>query len=305
MSIESQKNLLKLIEKSKKHLQEDETRKSESLRLFREWLNRHPYIKRCRNDDNFLLQFLRTRKYSISDAFNTFEKHFLLREKRPEWFDASPRKIERIKDLARVGFHYVLSDLERNGEATYVVNTERFNLEKYGPDDAFGSAYLTAGIGFESEITQHLGVFYVLDYSATDKNYFAMGTPKVLYDWATSLDAMPGKYKKIFVIGLSPIYYTILNIVKMALTDKMRNRLYFLKDPKDLSKHISPMILPKKFGGIKTESEMIENYLQRVDKFADKLRESNDYEIDVIGLTDFKQKKINNSFSSFRKLEVD
>ena len=75
----------KFILKARKELREDENRKKQALEHFREWIKKHPYIKQIRqgkkkakrvifykprkfifSDDIFLLQFLRTKKYSRS-----------------------------------------------------------------------------------------------------------------------------------------------------------------------------------------------------------------------------------------------
>uniref|UniRef100_A0A1B0DFV4 CRAL/TRIO N-terminal domain-containing protein n=1 Tax=Phlebotomus papatasi TaxID=29031 RepID=A0A1B0DFV4_PHLPP len=47
---------------------EDENLKSQALDQFREWIAKHPKIKKCRTDDAFLLRFLRTKKFSVPRA---------------------------------------------------------------------------------------------------------------------------------------------------------------------------------------------------------------------------------------------
>jgi hypothetical protein len=50
---------------AKDELREDENTRNQSLAQFREWIAKHPHIKRCRTDAAFLLRFLRVKKYSV------------------------------------------------------------------------------------------------------------------------------------------------------------------------------------------------------------------------------------------------
>uniref|UniRef100_A0A182PXA7 CRAL/TRIO N-terminal domain-containing protein n=1 Tax=Anopheles epiroticus TaxID=199890 RepID=A0A182PXA7_9DIPT len=50
---------------AKEELREDDEIREQSLTQMREWIAKHPYIRKCRTDSSFLLRFLRFRKYSV------------------------------------------------------------------------------------------------------------------------------------------------------------------------------------------------------------------------------------------------
>ena len=47
-------------------LREDDNVRNPALKQMREWIAKHPHIKRCRTDASFLLRFLRPKKKTIT-----------------------------------------------------------------------------------------------------------------------------------------------------------------------------------------------------------------------------------------------
>lgn len=96
-------------------LREDEATREQALEQFRDWILKHPTIKRCRTDPLFLLKFLRTKKFSVPMAQDMLERYLTVRQLYPEWFqklDINDPDIEAIIDS---GYIVPLPQKDENG----------------------------------------------------------------------------------------------------------------------------------------------------------------------------------------------
>lgn len=78
-----------LQEKAFKELNEDPSRIEKDIEVFREWINKSPYIK-GRTDDQFLLTFLRGCKFSIEKAKQKYDLFYTLKTHMPIFKNRDP-----------------------------------------------------------------------------------------------------------------------------------------------------------------------------------------------------------------------
>lgn len=97
-----------------KALRENETLRQQSLDQMREWIAKDPYIKHCRTDSNFLLRFLRTKKYNVPVACALLQKFLINREMYPKWFKNLDLNDPLLIKLLLDGFFLPLP--EKDGE---------------------------------------------------------------------------------------------------------------------------------------------------------------------------------------------
>jgi len=74
----------KILQIARQELREDEAIREQSLQNFYTWINKNADIKNIRCDDNFLLRFLRVKKFSLPMAQQTLLKYLNLRKTFPE-----------------------------------------------------------------------------------------------------------------------------------------------------------------------------------------------------------------------------
>jgi hypothetical protein len=254
-------------------------------------------------DDNFLLMFLRTRKYSFDVTAKSFENHFLLRKKHPEWFDVNPSSIEVLKSLVRCGYIYLLKDRDSLGQAVFLLNGAKFDTAKYNGDISFHVTYSTPLVGIEDEVTQLTGFTYILNYTNATMSLFSLYSIPDIIDWIKSAGSMPGRFKKFIIIGLPPFTNALFNVVKMAMSEKQRDRLFILNNYDELCQHVDPSILPDTVGGKQSEEKIIESFIQAIDDNIEKLKSSNDFKIDETKAV--LQNDVDVTVGSFRKLDID
>jgi hypothetical protein len=247
--------------------------------------------------------FLRTRKYSFDATSKSFENHFILRKKHPRWFDTDPSATDIFKSLVRCGFVYVLKDRDSLGHTVFCENAAKLDTEKFNSDISFHACYNTALVALEDEAAQIIGLTYILNYSNTTMSMFSLFSVTDVIDWVKSTGALPGRFKKFIVIGLPTFANALLNLVKMTMTEKQRDRLLFLDTYDELCQHIDPAILPDTLGGTQSEEKIIQHFIESIDENLDKLRLSNDFEIDETKAA--LQNDVNEAVGSFRKLDID
>ncbi|GFS65887.1 alpha-tocopherol transfer protein-like [Trichonephila inaurata madagascariensis] len=91
----------KFIRKAKEELGETDEKRRSSLEQFRKRILGDKKLK-CPTDDEFLIQFLRARKYDVDKTMGLLHNYFDLLISYPDFFDNMDK--EKIYKLARSGF---------------------------------------------------------------------------------------------------------------------------------------------------------------------------------------------------------
>lgn len=84
--IETDELMQKALSVAHKELREEKSVRENALRHLKEWLSKNPDVENVRSDDNFLLRFLRTKKFSIPMAEQMILKYLNLRQTMPNYF---------------------------------------------------------------------------------------------------------------------------------------------------------------------------------------------------------------------------
>jgi len=84
---------------AKKELGETEINRVQSLDQIRDWIRKTDYIKDCRLDANFLLRFLRQKKFNVPMAQETLTRYISMRQEYPGWFHDTSMHDPAVMDL--------------------------------------------------------------------------------------------------------------------------------------------------------------------------------------------------------------
>jgi hypothetical protein len=88
---------------AKKELREDEKIRDQALEEIRQWIKKTCYIKNCRLDSNFLLRFLRHKKYHVPMAQETLVRYITMRQENAHWFHNTSMYDPLVLDLINRG----------------------------------------------------------------------------------------------------------------------------------------------------------------------------------------------------------
>ncbi len=89
----------------------------------------------------------------------------------------------------------------------------------------------------------------------------------------------------------------------MAVSEKMRNRIFLVKDNEELATIVDKSILTDYLGGEESEKDVFDDFVKLIESNVDVIKKTNDFEID------FEKAKacrnIEESVGSFRTLQID
>ncbi|KAG5671395.1 hypothetical protein PVAND_001593 [Polypedilum vanderplanki] len=270
------------IEKARVELGENENLKIQCLSELRIWLANHPFIKNCRKDDNFLLQFLRIRKFNVDNACKSFENFFIFRRKFSKWLILNDDDMERVWQLFDRGYAFPLISRDNDGKRIIFIQVRKFDTNIFNSHDAVRLLSLIVATLIEEEETQIAGISSISDYTDVSSHYFSLFSIKDIKDFATcAKNATIGREKENYFVNL-PIFASFLfEVGKRALNEKLRSRLILTKNMEELTKnHIDVSILPQEYGGEVSEKEMLNDFKQLYEKRKSSLEATANYDID-------------------------
>lgn len=226
-------------------LREDDTRKHQALEQFREWIAKQGHIKNCRTgncrwlkiiesskyfivsypvlDDNFLLRFLRAKKYSNANAFKMLETFLIRSQMFPQWFKhVSIFDDERINELYSSGFIFPLPERDLNGARVIFVQASKLNPAKFAFTDILKILNFVIFTLFEEEETQIAGFVYILDQKGISMDYILLFS---LFDVKNYLEcvqsAIPARQKRAIWLNLPGFAIKLAELMKALVSARI------------------------------------------------------------------------------------
>lgn len=307
-------------------LREDELRKSQSLQHFREWIAKQSHIKNCRtglfdvlepehfwwdvvklyvsiSDENFLLRFLRVKKYSNADAVKMLEKLLVSCETHPEWFrHLTLDDDDRMRELFESGFIFPLKDRDENGCRVIMLQARKLDTKRFTFTDVLKAINFVIFTLLEEPETQIAGFVYVIDHKDISMDYVGIFSLTEMRDYLKCIqNAIPCRQKQAYFVHLPGFAVKLTDFAKGFVSSKLKERAFFYKDFDKLFGHLDPKILPKEFGGTIPVKEMMDHFIQIARGFDKNLRRSDEQSID---LSFIKSNDIE-TIGSFKRLEID
>lgn len=239
----------------------------------------------------------------MDDVFQTIEKMYLIRKRYPKFFKTD---IDESMKMFDSGFCYPLSGRDAEGRKVVLVQFRKWNTESYTVYDATRLLSYVVMVSLEEEETQIGGFIFIMDYANTTlKHIFS---PTDLIDFLSFLKhCSTCRQKGNYILNLPPFANLLIEIVMTVLSEKLKKRLFLLKNGDDIKNHIDQSMLPKEYGGNQSEDDMKKEFLAMCNKHHINLRKIFDYEVD---LSKVPHEKIwssgeDETVGSFRKLEID
>ncbi|CAL1283524.1 unnamed protein product [Larinioides sclopetarius] len=201
-------------------------------------------------DDEFLIRFLRARKYDVDRAFTTLRNYYTFRSEYSGVItDLTPRDLKRVLELEHV---FVSPKRAPEGEGLLFVFIGSLDFNVVTLDEIFAAGIIGAEVGMETEATQVCGCHIILDmHGMSWRKFKHFVKPSFLRCFATCIqDVLPIRIKAIHAVN-QPVYFNIaFNTIKPFLSEKITNRVHLHGDDfKSLHEHIPPEALPEKLDG--------------------------------------------------------
>lgn len=307
--------------KAKAELREDELRKSQALEQFRDWIAKQGHIRSCRTgsmrinsytcaefliicilDDDFLLRFLRVKKYSNADAFRMLEKFLLCCRTHPVWFHNLTFDDQRMRELFESGYIFPLTERDGNGCRVIMIQANKLDLKKFTFSDVLKIINLVIFTLLEEPETQIAGFVYVIDHKDISFDYVSLFSLTDMHNYLKCIQsAIPCRQKLGIFVNLPSYAVRLTDFGKALVSNKLKERALFYKDIEKIYEHVAVSILPKEYGGLTPIAEMMATFRTVAEARKDRLRQIDEQQIDIEGV---KERKVD-TIDSFRKLEID
>ncbi|GBM86772.1 Alpha-tocopherol transfer protein-like [Araneus ventricosus] len=179
---------------------------------------------KCRTDDEFLLQFLRARKFNVKNAFARLQTLYQVMSKTfaDVYADIDD---ERAKKAFGSGFGSHLPFRDREGAAVVLMRMSSWKVEDIDVCSIMNCSAALHLSAADYPATQVCGLHLLADVKGTTLKHMRCLSPRFLYLVSKALrDTLPVRFKGIHLINASAIFRYIWSIVNIFLSEKIRKR---------------------------------------------------------------------------------
>ncbi|XP_026462070.1 clavesin-2 isoform X2 [Ctenocephalides felis] len=291
-------------------LREDEDMREQALEQFRDWINKHPHIKKCRTDDLFLLRFLRTKKFSVPQSCEMLERYLSVRQLHPDWFQNLDIDDPALDDIITSGYIVPLPQRDRHGRQIILSRAGHFDPYKYTSAQMARAHSLVCEALLDEEQSQVAGYSYINDEDGLQMGHLSLWSLSDIRSLLRAIqNSTPMRHKETHFVNVPQYANKILEFALGLLSDKLKNRVMMHKEQDALKEQFDPSILPKEYGGVVPLSEMIEQFKQKARARRDRILALDEMQIDLEAMNITKETHEDDLGTgvagSFRKLQVD
>jgi CRAL/TRIO domain len=177
----------------------------------------------------------------------------------PEFFDLSLTKFETMMKLFDAGYCCPLSERDSEGRKIVMFITRNWDTDTFTTGDAIRLLIYVLSVLLEEEETQISGISCVFDHKNLSLSHLfsPLDISKLMH---FAKNGSRARLKDNFVINLPIFAAFMVELFTKTLNEKLSKRVFVLKSDDCLKKHIDPSILPKEYGGSKTQAEMMQDF---------------------------------------------
>ncbi|ETN63203.1 hypothetical protein AND_005074 [Anopheles darlingi] len=211
-------------------LREDELIRKQALDQMRQWIAKHPYIRRCRTDAVFLLRFLRQRKFSIPKACEMLERYLALRQSFPHWFQGLDPCDKTMMSMGDEDVFHVLG-FDAKGQIVILIKSRNFRVDKYDLVDLIRFMHMNVEVLSCDEMVQVAGVVLVVDcHEATMAHFTLFRLSEMRHIGPYINQLLPIRCREIHVIRLPKVAASIVDLLFTYISPKLKHR-FFVRPP--------------------------------------------------------------------------
>ncbi|XP_054715092.1 clavesin-2-like [Uloborus diversus] len=254
------------IKKAQVELNETDSRREKALKEVKEKLKGDVSYE-YRTDDDFIIAFLRTRKFNCEKTVKMIKNYAKFREEIPSFFP----KPSMFEEELRTNIISFLPHRDHQGRAIHAAKIGLWNPDELSVYDLVGVSDTLTEYVLRNSVTQINGVIGIWDASGLSfKQFLQLSSPKLARAFTKMVqDRLPGRFKGVYIINCHKSCIALYNIFSYFLKEKFRHRIKFLSsDLTELHAIVDPAILPVEWGGVQPNLDC--NDL--VDKLLDKER---------------------------------
>ncbi|KAJ6637673.1 Alpha-tocopherol transfer protein-like [Pseudolycoriella hygida] len=240
-------------------LRETASSRDHALKAMREWIMSNPRISNVRLDANFLLRFLRSKKFSVPITQESLERYLLLRQSYDgRIFRNMDYLLNPTQELITNGYIFALPQRDKLGRRIVLTRPGVFDPYKYANVDLLKIHGLTYEVLLENEENQIRGFVHIVDGAGVNLPYMTIFTPKEAVRIVKNAErTLPMRHKEIKAFNLHGSIKFAVDFALGLVSEKMKNRIRIYTSVESAVKTVDISLLPKEYGGVTPMSDMI------------------------------------------------
>ncbi|XP_050034694.1 alpha-tocopherol transfer protein-like [Dermacentor andersoni] len=255
-------------------LGETPARRKESLAKLLQLLSEEEDLN-TREDAQFLLRFLRVRKYNVEAALRTVKNYYKIRNTSgPVFRDFLPSKVSPATRKLMM----VMKEKDAHGRRIFFFKPGMWVLEESSYVDVHRAIMLCLEHLARDPTTQTLGVVILFDYGGfTAEKVLAINVGLIRRGFEYLQDCMPMRLKAMHNVKQGLAFDTFFTLIRPFLKAKLAQRFILYGEKfEDLHKEIPPKVLPEEYGGQAPPVDF-EGFWNDLESYDDEYRENNSY----------------------------
>ncbi|KAM4543586.1 clavesin-1-like [Fundulus diaphanus] len=238
-------------EKARLELNENPDTLHQDIQQVRDMIVTRPDIGFLRTDDEFILRFLRARKFDHMETFRLLAQYFQFRQQNLDMFQSFKVDDPSIKRALMDGFPGVLETPDQHGRKILILFASNWDQSRNSFIDILRAILLSLEVLIESPELQINGFTLIIDWSNFSFKQASKLTPNILKLAIEGLqDSFPARFGGIHFVNQPWYIHAMYTIIKPFLKDKTRKRIFLHgNNLNSLHQLIQPECLPSEFGG--------------------------------------------------------
>ncbi|GFT65535.1 retinaldehyde-binding protein 1, partial [Nephila pilipes] len=227
-------------------------------------------------DDDFLLMFLRNKKFDIKRSFEQCSNYSYQRHAMMNYYGFM--FADKIMAPLYHNICGILPYRDHEGNVIIYFRANQYNSSICEPDDVLRAVQAIGHFVLTFPATQICGLALIADLKVESLQVLQLLARYV--KWALpSLHAFPARFRKIDCVNTHIFVRTMVNLFRSLAPVKLLKRTTFHdSDAKALLKSYDASLLPEEFGGTMGPlKDVSQFYLQKFEDFVPKLQASNFY----------------------------
>ncbi|XP_060535535.1 retinaldehyde-binding protein 1 [Cylas formicarius] len=239
-------------------LRETESARADCLRQLREWIGKNDDVRDCLTDDNFLLRFLRVKKFSVPMAQQVLLKYLNYRKRFRHLLYGLDHAEPSVSRLIDSGYLYVSPTRDSKGRRVVVYDTTKFDARVFSGLDMGRAHAVTYETLLSDEENQILGVVHVADLAGLNPAFltlFSVTEFGYLIKWGEQ--SFPMRHKEIHLVNMPQALKYVYDFAKSNMSAKLKDRLTVHDSKASLVEAVGFDCLPREWGGETSAASML------------------------------------------------
>ncbi|XP_020290764.1 alpha-tocopherol transfer protein-like [Pseudomyrmex gracilis] len=245
---------------AKAELREDKNTRDQALEQMRNWIKMNPRIENCRLDAQFLLKFLRCKKFNVPMAQEATERYLLLRQVYSPAFNNLDITEPNMRELLSLGYLFAAPGRDAKGRRVIIARPGVFDPHKYTNVDMCKIHAITYEALMEDEESQVRGFVHFADGAGVSFPHLTLFTPKEAVRIVKNGErTVPMRHKEVHAINAHPSLKFALDFGMSLISEKIKSRIKIYTSLEDaINNKMDVSMLPKEYGGTIPMKEMID-----------------------------------------------